>query len=228
MTVKAERKRPGLSIDAFRAFYQGRPDEERWELIDGVPMMMAPPTFVHQRIASNLERLLNDALDAHDPTRAAYQRGGLNLRRAVANYDPEPDVVVVDLVLAPDQHYADRFYLAAEVVSQSDSKKLSGKREIYKLHDDCLCVLTVQQDRRHVRVDTRTASGWQVKLLAKPNDVSRCRSSACGAGWLTCTGERRCNHEPRAGVVDPARYTASTCTTPGTALMAPAICGVTL
>jgi Putative restriction endonuclease len=83
MAEKAEQSRPGLSVEAFRAFYQGRPDEERWELIDGVPMMMAPPTFVHQRIASNLERLLNDALETRDPARAAYQRGGLNLKRAV-------------------------------------------------------------------------------------------------------------------------------------------------
>jgi Uma2 family endonuclease len=171
MTLKAERKPPGLSIEAFRAFYHGRPDEERWELIDGVPMMMAPPTFVHQRIASNLERLLNDALEVHEPTRAAYQRGGLNLKRAVSNYDPEPDAVVVDVVLAPDQHYADRFYLAAEVVSDSDRKTLTGKREIYKLHEHCTCILTVRQDRCHVRIDTRTATGWQVKLLAKPTDV---------------------------------------------------------
>jgi Uma2 family endonuclease len=76
MAERAERNRLGLSVDAFRAFYQGRPDEERWELINGVPMMMAPPTFVHQRIARNLERLLNDALETRDPARAAYQRGG--------------------------------------------------------------------------------------------------------------------------------------------------------
>jgi Uma2 family endonuclease len=117
MTLKAEQKRPGLSVEAFRAFYHGRPDEERWELIDGVPMMMAPPTFVHQRIASNLERLLNDALEVHKPTWAAYQRGGLNLKRAISNYDPEPDVVVVDVVLAPDPHYVARFFLAAAVAS---------------------------------------------------------------------------------------------------------------
>jgi Uma2 family endonuclease len=171
MAERAEQSRRGLSVEAFRAFYQGRPDEERWELIDGVPARVAPATFVHQRIASNLERLLNDALDAHDPSRAAYQRGGLNLKRAVANYDPEPDVVVVDLVLAADQHYADRFYLAAEVVSDSDRKTLSGKREIYKLHQHCSCVLTVRQDRCHVRIDARTAAGWQVKLLSKPADV---------------------------------------------------------
>jgi len=171
MSLKAERKQPGLSVDAFRAFYQGRPDEERWELIDGVPMMMALPTFVHQRIASNLERALNDALETHQPAWAAYQRGGLNLKRTVSNYDPEPDVVVVDVVLAPEQHYADRFYLAAEVVSDSDRKALTGKREICKLHPHCLCVLTVRQDRCHVRIDTRTSDGWQVKLLSKSNDV---------------------------------------------------------
>ena len=88
MTLKAEKKRPGLSVEAFRAFYDGRPDEERWELIDGVPMMMAPPTFVHQRIASNLERLFNDALELHRPTWAAYQRGGLNLTRALFELSP--------------------------------------------------------------------------------------------------------------------------------------------
>ena len=75
------------------------PEDERWELINGVSMMMAPPRFVHQRIASNLERLLNDALETRDPARAAYQRGGLNLKRTVANYDPETDVVMVDVVV---------------------------------------------------------------------------------------------------------------------------------
>ena len=67
--------------------------------------------------------------------------------------------VVVDVVLAPNQHYVDRFHLAAEVVSDSDRKTLTGKREIYKLHQHCCCVLTVRQDRCHVRIDARTAMG---------------------------------------------------------------------
>jgi len=67
-----------LDVEAFRNWVASRPDEERWELIDGVPMMMAPATRDHQRIASNLERLLNDALErsaAGGAVRlAAYQR----------------------------------------------------------------------------------------------------------------------------------------------------------
>jgi hypothetical protein len=227
MAIKAEQKQ-GLTIEAFRAFYQGKPDEERWELIDGVPMMMAPPTFVHQRIASNLERLLNDALERRHPSRAAYQRGGLNLKRAIANYDPEPDVVVVDVVLAPDQHYVDRFYLAAEVVSDSDRKTLAGKRV-----RSTSCTSTVRACSPCARIDVTSASTRAQRRDGRSNcwpsrrTFSRCLTSDCVAPLAICTKERRCSHDrPPGNAADP--HTASTCTTPGTALMAPAICGETL
>ena len=29
-----------LSVELFRGFLEGRPDEERWELIDGVPVIV--------------------------------------------------------------------------------------------------------------------------------------------------------------------------------------------
>ena len=51
-----------LSIEAFRSWVDSRPDEEHWELIAGVPMMMAPPTKAHQRIVANLDGMLRDAL----------------------------------------------------------------------------------------------------------------------------------------------------------------------
>ena len=168
MARAAQRKPSPLSIEAFRAWSETRPDEERWELIDGVPMMMTPPTKAHQRIASNLERLLNDALLRFSPERAAYQRVGLNLGSVVENYDPEPDVVVIDVTEGADERYADRFYLIAEVVSASDRPKIEGKREIYKRHGACNCMLTIRQDRHEVRVDSRTGNSTQV--LARPAD----------------------------------------------------------
>jgi Uma2 family endonuclease len=171
MSIAAER-RLAISIEAFRAFYESRPDEEHWELIDGVPMMMAPATLIHQRIASNLERLLNDALEIHNPRLAAYQRVGVDLRPDVNNYDPEPDVVVVDnVVKSSDQRYVDRFYLAAEVVSDSDGSRVELKRDIYKQHPHCRCVLTVRQDRHEVRIEARHDDGWQTSLLQQPTDV---------------------------------------------------------
>src|SRR5438445_13513439 len=124
MAAVAERKTAPLSVKAFRAWVESRPSEERWELINGVPMMMAPPTRDHQRIASNLERLLNDAIEGlpqpRTPPVAAYQRIGVNLEPMVENYDPEPDVAVVEVGLGRDPRYADRFVLVAEVVLKSD------------------------------------------------------------------------------------------------------------
>jgi hypothetical protein len=62
MTVAVARQHPYMNVPQFLCFLHSRPDEERWELIEGVPMMVPPPKIAHQRIASNLERYLNDAL----------------------------------------------------------------------------------------------------------------------------------------------------------------------
>jgi len=168
-----QRKSPRLSVELFRGFLEGRPDEERWELIDGVAVMMAPPTLAHQRIATNLQRLLNETLERHDPTRTAFQRAGLNVTPAVQDYDPEPDVVVIDSAAAetPGERYANRFYLAAEVVSDSDRTYVESKRAVYKLHAACTCVLIVEQDRCEVRVDVRAEDTWQEQRMTRPDEL---------------------------------------------------------
>jgi Uma2 family endonuclease len=173
MAGATQHQPPPLSRKTFRAFTASRPDEERWELIDGVAVMMTPPTKTHQRIASNLETLLLNALKSRAPHLTAYQRLGVNLGPAIQYYDPEPDVVVIDADTGPgdDERYADRFYLAAEIVSMSDKDFVDAKREIYQQHEACNCVLVVQQNRHEVRVDLRTQSGWTQKVLTDPDDL---------------------------------------------------------
>jgi Uma2 family endonuclease len=172
MTAAAHQNPPRMSVELFRAFYATRPDEEQWQLIDGAAVMMTPPAPAHQRIASNLEQILNHALESHAPTLMAYQRLGVEIAPTVDDYDPEPDVLVIDAAvgLEPDRRYMERFYLAAEIVSASDRIWVDKKREIYKLHDACTCVLTVQQDRIEARVDLRTDAGWHHEVLTKPDD----------------------------------------------------------
>lgn len=159
-----------LSIETFRAWLESRPDEEHWELIGGVITMMAPATKDHQRIASNLERLLNDALEAHRSSLVAYQRVGLNLAPVAPDYDPEPDVVVVDADVPGQERYSDRFYLAAEVVSKSDRKTVESKRDVYQRHPDCRCVLVVEQFRVEVRVWRPGKSRWIEQRLTALTD----------------------------------------------------------
>jgi Uma2 family endonuclease len=159
-----------LSIQTFRAWVESRPEKERWELIAGVPMMMAPPTFDHQRIASNLERLLNDALEMTRPDWCAYQRVGLNLAPVAPDYDPEPDVAVVRADEPGNARYSDRLFLAAEIVSASDRKTVSDKREIYKRHPDCRCVLIIQQNRSELSCSTLTEAGWTERRLTQSDD----------------------------------------------------------
>jgi Uma2 family endonuclease len=164
---------PRLSVELFRSFLEGRPEEEHWELIDGVAVMMAPPTLAHQIIAGNLQELLNHAIRLSGLAFLSCQRPGVNLGPTIQHFDPEPDVVVIDADAGrePSRRYVDRFYLAAEIASSSDSRFVEAKREIYKLHSACTSILTVQQDRCEVRIDRRTAEGWSEEVLSKADDL---------------------------------------------------------
>jgi Uma2 family endonuclease len=166
-----------MTTAQFRAFQDRRPDHERWELIAGVPMMMTPPTIAHNRIAGNLEHLLNDALAAHDPSRLATQRPGIEL--GSGDYRPEPDVGVIDADYEADQRFVDHAYLLAEVVSDTDAVRVPGadakwidvKREIYRKHASCEVVLIIEQDRIEVQIDVRMSDGWSSKTLGPADDL---------------------------------------------------------
>lgn len=155
---------PMLSVASFRTWLESRPDEEHWELIEGAPMMMTPPNRRHQRIASNLEALLNAALKRHDPAFAAYHDIGVNIVSTVP-YDPEPDVAVIRDDENQDPRYADRFYLVAEVLSESDKAVIESKRDIYRSHPTCTCILLIRQDRVEITVERRVPDGWRADVL---------------------------------------------------------------
>jgi hypothetical protein len=161
------------SVAAFRRFLEGRSDKERWELLDGVAVRLERPTVGHQFIANNLLLLLHDALEIHAPMWTAYLWIGVNLAPTIENYDLLPDLIVTDLDAAeqPNESYADRVYLVAEIAAPSEGTILETKRCLYKQHEACNCILTVPQDRFEVRVDLRADSGWEEQLLTSPEDI---------------------------------------------------------
>jgi Uma2 family endonuclease len=176
--IKEPTKAGHMSGQRFRMFQEGRPDHERWELVAGVPMMMTPPTIAHNRIAGNLERLLNDALAGHDQSRIAMQRPGIEL--GSGEFRPEPDVAIIDAEYEPDQRFVDRAYLLAEIVSATDgtrvpdteTKWIDVKRTIYLAHAPCEAVLIIEQDRMEVRLDVRTQNGWTSQTLGPDHDLN--------------------------------------------------------
>ena len=128
MSIGAAHTTRRMSGAEFRAFQETRPDPERWELIKGIPVMMVPPLIAHQRIAGNLERLLNDALAKHNPTRIAVHESGVELGNVVLekfgdDYRPEPDVIVLDADFESRQRFVERAYLVAEIVSDTDPRR---------------------------------------------------------------------------------------------------------
>jgi Uma2 family endonuclease len=163
MVGAARQHAPILSVASFRAWLTSRPDEEHWELIEGVPMMMAPPNRGHQRIASNLENLRNAALKRHDPRFAAYRDIGVNVVSTVP-YDPHPDVAVIREDENPDPRNAEKFYLAAEILSEGDKRIVESKRDIYRAHTSCTCILLIDQDVAEIIANLWTADTWRTDV----------------------------------------------------------------
>lgn len=160
---------PGeLTAEKFLDFIEGRPREERWQLIDGVPFMMSPAMLPHQRIGANLMLLLNAALASRRPEMVAMQEVGL---RVEAHPDTRvvADVAVVDFEVE-DVLYGTGFYLAAEILSDSNTREhISRKREIYADAPNCLHILIVSQKDFAVEVWSR-ADDWKGRVYRSPKD----------------------------------------------------------
>lgn len=164
-TILAQR----FTVEEFLAFYAGRPDGERWQLIDGVAMMMPPPTKAHQRIGSNLAFELNTHFKVHRPDLYAYQEVGLIVPDA-ERFRPEADVAVEESA-ADYESYSDKFFLVAEVLSDSNTDRdVEIKRRRYMQHPDNFYVLIIDQKSVMVEVWARR-DGWQQIILSAMDDV---------------------------------------------------------
>jgi Uma2 family endonuclease len=153
----------------FLKFLKFRPNEERWQLIEGVAMMMTPPTYVHQIIALNLNYLLFEALESKGLELLVVNDGGVRLR-SMPDFLPRPDVVVVPGI-AEYRSYAERFLLVTEVLSPSNTKSLIARKlRFYKSHPHNLYCLVIDSRRTWIDVHAR-ANNWKPIPLEDPSDA---------------------------------------------------------
>ena len=149
-----------FTVEEYLAFIESRPEDERWQLIDGVAMMMPPPTVPHQIIAGNLAFELNALFRQQRRKLLAVQEVGLTVPN-VASFRPRADMAVLDKPFNLKVPYADRFYLVMEVLSDSNTDKdIAAKSRRYIQHPQNLYFLLVDQDQARVEVRAR-AEGWE-------------------------------------------------------------------
>ena len=158
-----------MDVDEFMAFLETRPKGEHWELIEGVAVMMSPPSVAHQRIARNLSELLNGAFSAQRLDLFAYMAIGVRTP-GVMNFQPEPDVVVLPGVAGYDL-YSEDFRLAAEILSPSNARaEIDFKLRRYREAPQNLYAVVVAPREFMVEVHARRAE-WQQVVLRAPDDI---------------------------------------------------------
>jgi Uma2 family endonuclease len=164
MTIATSAPRPGtMDVDEFQAFLETRPKEERWHLIEGVAVMMNPPTLAHQRIGDNFQNLLNAAFLAKGLDLYAYQE--ISVRTpGVNNFQPRPDVAVFSGVAGYD-YYTDRYQLVAEVLSPTNTKReIELKLRRYREAPECLYAVVINSRTVEIELYARD-NDWQLQSL---------------------------------------------------------------
>jgi Uma2 family endonuclease len=148
-----------MNVTAFLDVVDRLPDYERWELLGGEPVLMAPQTERHQLIVRNVMRVA-DRLASKQAGCVALPGLGL-LNDQVDDYAPIPDVVIR---CGPriDGGYARDPALVAEVLSPSTMRwDRGGKVEFYQTIPSLAVVLLVYQDEARVEAWLREGDGWR-------------------------------------------------------------------
>jgi Uma2 family endonuclease len=155
-----------MTVEEFLAFVETRPDEEKWELIQGEPIMNAAPAYLHQRIVRNLIVALSLA-EPPDSTWAVIPGIGVRLSEMSA---PVPDVLV-----RPGDHLkgvvCDDMIVAFEVLSPSTAKRdLRWKRKAYASLGTLMHYVVISQDKAEALVFDRS-SGFAERGLGGLDSV---------------------------------------------------------
>jgi Uma2 family endonuclease len=145
-----------MTVDEFYAFTDTRPDEEKWELIGGEPILNAAPTPLHQLIVANV--ILALGFRRREVNASWLVMPGPGIR--VSDKDrPEPDVVVTPAdqrLLNLRERDIENVIVAFEVLSPSTKgRDLGWKRAAYASLPSLTHYIAIAQDAVEVVVFAR-------------------------------------------------------------------------
>jgi Uma2 family endonuclease len=145
-----------MTVKEFYAFTDTRPDDEKWELIDGEPILNASPIPVHQWIVRNILIALGNRERELKASWAILP--GLGIRVSRTNR-PEPDLLIMPRAAFsadPAQRDTGEMIAAFEILSPSTADRdLRWKRTAYTSLPSLTHYIVVAQDAVDVVVFAR-------------------------------------------------------------------------
>ena len=145
-----------MTVEEFYALTDTRPDNEKWELIDGEPILNASPSPVHQWIVKNLLVFL--ANKEREPKASWAVLPGLGVRVSRINR-PEPDALIIPRsAFSSDvsQRDTSEMIVAFEILSPSTADRdLRWKKTAYTSLPSLTHYIVVAQDAVDVVVFAR-------------------------------------------------------------------------
>lgn len=156
-----------MTVEDFYAFTDKQPDEEKWELIDGEPILNAAPSRQHQCIVKNLVIALGNR--EREPGVTWEMLPGLGVRVSGTSR-PEPDVLVLPRGgRSQDPLRRDRsdVIVTFEILSPSTADRdLRWKRSAYTSLPSLTHYIVIAQDAVDVVVFARDAVFAERRLRA--------------------------------------------------------------
>jgi Uma2 family endonuclease len=143
--------------------------DRRYELLDGVPVMMAPSLEAHGELVAKLTIEIGNRLQP--PCRVISEAGVLIPERGDTYY--VADLAVTCAAREPGRRMVVEPVLVVEVLSPSTSqvdrwRKVADYRTLPSVHE----ILVAFSDERRVEVQRRTSDGWRVDDLIGRAEIS--------------------------------------------------------
>lgn len=156
-----------MTIEEFLAFTDGRPDGEKWELIEGMPIMSPSPTDVHQLIVGNIIIVLGGIALQRNASWLVMPGTGTRVPISERSL-PQPDVFVKEM-LPSGSPVSDEALVIFEVLSRSNrAADRAWRRRVYASVPNC---------RHYVTVSTKSA-----EVVAHDKDTGWTERSVAGLG----------------------------------------------
>jgi Uma2 family endonuclease len=143
----------------FAAFLQAR--DERWELVDGAPIMMVRITQRHADIVANILAALHKQLRGTG-FRATCSRTGVRTGKMTIRY---PDLVVDRGPRADQDVCATAPILVCEVLSPSrDPFDTHQRVSEYRTSQNIACIILIDPEATRAIIHRRDGAGWRNHL----------------------------------------------------------------